>query len=177
MSLQLRYYGDPILRKRASEVTEITPEIRQLCLDMMKAMVDFNGIGLAAPQIGVLLRILVSNVEMEREDGELVIGAPKVYINPVLSNVSEAVVDRSEGCLSIPKLYAGVVRPYSITVNALDIDGKPFEKECTGYLARNIMHEVDHLNGVLFIDRIKGKKRKELESNLRRIKKQYFSKK
>jgi peptide deformylase len=175
MILQLKYYGDPILRKKAQEVKEITPEIQQLARDMIETMEATDGIGLAATQVGHLLRIYVSNVDYEREDGEVIIGEPRVYINPVLSSPSEALVERSEGCLSIPKLYAAVVRPLSIVVDALDINGVPFRRECYGYLARNMMHENDHLNGVLFIDRIQGKARQELDAPLRAIKKKYAS--
>lgn len=171
---KLRYYGDPILRKKTKEVAEVNEEIRTLARDMIETMLHYNGIGLAAPQIGFLFRIYVSNVEFEDEKGEVHIGEPRVYINPVFSNPSEAMVERSEGCLSIPKLYVPVARPLSIDVEALDIDGKPFKRECYGYLARNMMHENDHLNGVLFIDRVKGKRRTLLEPDLRRIKQQYY---
>ena len=100
---------------------------------------------------------------------------PKIYINPSLTNPSDALVERSEGCLSIPKLYAAVARPLSIDLEALDINGTRFQEQCYGYQARNRMHENDHLNGVLFIDRIKGKRRTELEPSLRRIKQQYYA--
>ncbi|MCC5831990.1 MAG: peptide deformylase [Chlamydiales bacterium] len=176
MILQLRYYGDPVLRKKAQPVEEITDEIRQLCRDMIETMLAVNGIGLAAPQVGHLLRIFVSNVAYEDQEGEVHLGDPVVYINPVISEPSDMLVERSEGCLSIPKLYAAVARPLKITVEALDIEGNPFKKECYGYLARNIMHENDHLNGVLFIDRIKGKRRTLLEPELRRIKQHYDKK-
>lgn len=174
MILDLCYYGDPILRQKAEDVKEITEEIRQFCRDMIETMLHYNGIGLAATQVGSLLRIFVSNVEREDENGEVHLSEPRVYINPVLINPSDVLVERSEGCLSIPKLYASVARPLSIDVEALDIDGKPFKRECYGYLARNMMHENDHLNGVLFIDRIKGKKRTILEPELKRIKQQYY---
>lgn len=176
MKLPLRYYGDPILRQKAQPVEAITEEIRQLCLDMIETMLAYNGIGLAAPQVGHLVRIFVSNVAYEDEEGEVHLGDPVVYINPVLVEPSDSLVERSEGCLSIPKLYAAVARPLKITVEAMDIEGKSFTKECYGYHARNIMHENDHLNGVLFIDRIKGKRRTLLEPELRRIKLQYYNK-
>lgn len=175
MKLPLRYYGDPILRQKAQPVEAITEEIRQLCLDMIETMLAYNGIGLAAPQVGHLVRIFVSNVAYEDGEGEVHLGDPVVYINPVLVEPSDSLVERSEGCLSIPKLYAAVARPLKITVEAMDIEGKSFTKECYGYHARNIMHENDHLNGVLFIDRIKGKRRTLLEPELRRIKLQYYN--
>lgn len=176
MKLDLRYYGDPILRQKAEPVNEITDEIRQFAHDMVETMLAYNGIGLAATQVGRLLRIFVSNVEYEDEEGEVHLCEPIVYINPVLSNPSETLVERSEGCLSIPKLYAPVARPLTVEVEAMDVEGKLFKKECYGYLARNVMHENDHLNGVLYIDRIKGKRRTSLEADLRRIKHQYSKK-
>ena len=176
MKLPLHYYGDPALRQKAEPVKEITEEIRTLCRDMVETMLAYNGIGLAATQVGQMVRIFVSNVAFEDKEGEVQLGDPIVYINPVLSEPSDTLVERSEGCLSIPKLYAAVARPLKITVEALDIEGNPFKKECYGYHARNIMHENDHLNGVLFIDRIKGKRRTLLEPELRRIKQQYYKK-
>ncbi len=176
MTLKLRYYGDPILRGSAKPVEEITDEIRTICYNMVETMKHYDGIGLAAPQVGYLLRIFVSNVESEDENGELHLGEPKIYINPIITVPSDALVERSEGCLSIPKLYLPIVRPLSIHLEATDIEGNQFHEECYGYQARNRMHENDHLNGVLFIDRIKGKRRTEIEPALRRIKQQYYGK-
>lgn len=173
MILKLRYYGDPILRQMAQPVDEITDEIREICHDMIETMLHHEGIGLAAPQVGHLLRIFVSNLSHEEENGELHLMEPKVYINPIISTPSETIAERSEGCLSIPKLYAAVARPLSIHLEATDLQGNRFHEECYGYQARNRMHENDHLNGVLYIDRIKGKKRTLLEPELRRIKLQY----
>jgi len=177
MILQMRYFGDPILRKTALSVGEITDEIRAICHNMIETMLHYDGIGLAAPQVGYLLRIFVSNVAYEDEKGEIHLGEPKVYINPHLTHPSEALVERSEGCLSIPKLYAAVARPLSIELEATDLNGVLFQEQCYGYTARNRMHENDHLNGVLFIDRIKGKRRTALEPSLLRIKQQYYGRK
>lgn len=176
MILKLRYYGDPILRQTAKPVEAITDEVREICSNMLETMKHYDGIGLAAPQVGYLLRIFVSNVAYEDEKGELHLGEPKIYINPILTHPSEALVERSEGCLSIPKLYLAIARPLSIHLEATDIEGNPFHEECYGYQARNRMHENDHLNGVLFVDRIKGKRRTEIEPALRRIKQQYYGK-
>ncbi len=176
MKLPLRYYGDPVLRQKAEPIEEITDEIRQLAHDMIETMLALNGIGLAAPQVGRMVRLYVSNVDYEDEDGELHLCEPLVYINPVLSNPSDFLDERSEGCLSIPQLHAPVVRPHSIEVEAQDLEGNVFKRVCEGYLARNMMHENDHLNGVLFVDRIKGKRRTQLEPELRRIKQYYFKK-
>jgi peptide deformylase len=173
----MRYYGDPILRQAAKPVEEITDEIRAICHNMVETMLHCEGIGLAAPQVGYLLRIFVSNVAYEDEKGEVHLGEPKIYINPALTNPSETLAERSEGCLSIPKLYAPVARPLTIDLEATDLEGNQFHEQCYGYQARNRMHENDHLNGVLFIDRIKGKRRTELEPALRRIKQQFAKKK
>jgi peptide deformylase len=174
MILQMRYYGDPILRKTAKPILEITDEIKEICYRMIETMLHYDGVGLAAPQVGYLLRIFVSNMVHEDEKGEVHLGQPKIYINPTLSNPSDVLVERSEGCLSIPKLYAAVARPLSIDLEAQDIDGNLFQESCYGYPARNRMHENDHLNGVLYIDRIKGKRRTALEPALRRIKQAYY---
>ncbi|NGX62226.1 MAG: Peptide deformylase [Chlamydiae bacterium] len=176
MILEMCYYGDPVLRKKAEPVEEITDEIRQFCADMIETMQHHSGIGLAAPQVGRLLRIFVTNFSHEDEAGEFHLSEPKVFINPVLKNPSDALVERSEGCLSIPKLYDSVVRPLSIDVEAMDLEGNLFQESCYGYQARTRMHENDHLNGVLFVDRIKGKRRTQLEPALRRIKQQYAHK-
>ena len=176
MILQLKYYGDPVLRKVAKPVEEITDEILEICQNMTETMLHYEGIGLAAPQVGYLYRIFVSNLDYEDENGELHLCEPKVYINPVLTNPSESLVERNEGCLSIPKLHVPLVRPLSIHLEATDIHGNPFQEECYGYQARNRMHENDHLNGVLTIDRIKGKRRTLIEPDLRRIKLQYYGK-
>lgn len=173
MKLNLRYYGDPILRKKAKPVEKITEEIKQLCRDMIETMVVLNGWGLAAPQVGHLLRIFISPITHENEKGEVQTGEPKVFINPMISDPNEVYVERSEGCLSVPKLFLPIPRPLTIKLEALDIDGNSFSEECYGYVARNRMHENDHLNGVLFFDRIKGRKRTEIEPILRRIKQEY----
>lgn len=174
MKRDLRYYGDPILREKAKPIETITDEIRELARDLIDTMLAVNGIGLAAPQVGVLLRMFVSNVEFEDEQGEVHTGQPRVYINPVMKNPGTAIVERSEGCLSVPKLYLPVPRPLTITIEATDLEGQLFKRDCYGYLARNMMHENDHLNGVLFFDWIKGKRRNQIEPQLRLIKQKYY---
>ncbi len=175
MELRLRYYGDPILRKRAKEVEEITPEVRALGEAMLKNTREKdNWVGIAAPQIGELLRIFVIKPYLPGKDGELYLGDVQIYINPKLSNPSEETCIDSEGCLSIPKLYAAVERPIGVTVEAMDLDGNFFTQELEGYVARQIMHENDHLNGVLFPDRLPPRVRKEVEDRLRQIKKEFY---
>jgi peptide deformylase len=147
MKLPLRYYGDPILRQKAEPIEKITDEIKQLAHDMIETMIASNGIGLAANQVGHLVRMFVSILEKEDEKGNLHYGPPRVYINPILSNPSSTLVEMSEGCLSLPKLYIAVARPLTIHIEALDLEGNPFFEDCHGYVARNRMHENDHLNG------------------------------
>ncbi len=174
--LTLRYYGDPILREKAKPIEEITDEIRALAKAMIEIMIQKNGIGLAAPQVGVSLRMFVSNVLHEDRAGEVHTGPPRVFINPILSNPSSASVERSEGCLSIPKLYAPVLRPFSITIEASDLEGRRFTEHPEAYVARCMMHETDHLDGILFTDHVKGRRRSEMEAYLRTIKMRFQKK-
>lgn len=174
MILPLRYYGDPILRETAREVVDITPEVKQFVADLISTLDSTNnGVGLAANQVGCLLRIFVIRPEIEGEDEEFVLGPPEVYINPVLSAPSDEMELMLEGCLSLPALHAEVYRPISITVTAQDINGNQFTEEVTGFKAREIMHENDHLNGRLFIDRLEKKERKFIEKKLQEIKKKF----
>jgi len=173
MILSLVYYGNPSLRSRSAEVKEITDEIKQLCRDMIETMDANNGIGLAAIQVGKLHRIFILRPVLESEDGETTLGEAEIYINPKLSNPSKQTNILPEGCLSIPGLHTEVERPLSIHIEALDLEGNKISKEVTGFKAREIMHENDHLNGVLFIDRLPAKKRKEIEPGLKEIKKKY----
>jgi len=160
MLLQIRYYGDKILRVKCKPVEKITDEIRTLAANMIETMDAAKGAGLAAPQVGLDLRIFV-------------LRNPIVYINPILSNLSHEKETDTEGCLSIPGLRAEVDRPLKIRVEAMGIDGVPFAEEVEGYNARVRMHENDHLNGVLYIDRLKLRARKKLEPALKEIQKKY----
>ncbi len=171
--LSVRYYGDPILRKKAVLISDITPMIEELAGDMIETMYAYNGIGIAGPQVGHLLRIFVSIVDFEDEAGELHLCDPLIYINPKLLNPSDVMVERSEGCLSIPGVFVPAVRPATVEIEAMDLKGKLFKKKCARLLATHVMHENDHLNGVLNIDRVPSGERKKLEPTLRQIKKKY----
>ena len=175
MILPLIYYGNPILRERSQEVKEITEEIKKLISDMVETMDANNGCGLAAIQIGKPYRLFILRPVIEDENGEAILGDVEVYLNPKITNTSEKSEILSEGCLSIPKLHAEVERPYSLHIEALNINGKSFSQDVEGFIAREIMHENDHLNGVLYIDRIPSQKRKEMEPLLRDIKDQFDS--
>ena len=171
--LPLAYYGDGVLRKKTQQVSEITPEICQLVEDMVETMRSHDGIGIAAPQVHHSHAIFVTEVPIEDSDDEnsWTPGPLLVFINPKIVGYSEQLWIRGEGCLSIPGVYGEVVRPVTITVQAMDLEGHSFEMECSWLQARAILHENDHLNGVLFIDRIQGKARQELDGELTQLKK------
>ena len=147
--LDIRVLGDPILRQATTPVTEITDEIQRLIDDMFQTMHHARGIGLAAPQVGRTERIAVVDVDDQ----------PLVLINPQVVEPSSGKAKGEEGCLSIPDIYADVERPKSVTVRALDRHGKEFEVEATDLLARCLQHEIDHLDGKLFLDYLSVLKR------------------
>jgi peptide deformylase len=181
MILPLVYYGDPILRKKAQPITEITDEIRQLVSDMIDTMRAKDGIGLAAPQIGKSIALCVTEVPIEVPQGNgksnWLPGKVRVFINPKIVGHSEEQWLRGEGCLSIPGIFGEVSRPILVVVEAMDLEGKIFQEELTWLEGRAIMHENDHLNGVLFFDRIHGRERKEIDVELQKFKKLFPSKK
>jgi peptide deformylase len=142
--LSMRRYGDPILRQLAAPVAAVTPEIKTLIADMAETMWHQVGIGLAAPQIGVSLRIFVM------DDGKR--GA-RAIVNPVVTERG-GVVKEEEGCLSLPGIFAEVERSKSLHIEGLDGEGEPISFEAQGLQAKIIQHELDHLDGVLFIDRL-----------------------
>lgn len=163
--LQLRYYGDPVLRKKAEPVAEITDAELQLAEKMLITMyATGNGIGLAATQVGVLKRFLIVDIsEVADEEYE-----PVMLFNPeILSAEGEAVAE--EGCLSIPNVTADVKRPEKVVIEGINVESEQVRIEADGLLARALQHEIDHLNGVLFIDRLSGLKRQLLAGKLRQI--------
>lgn len=169
MKLPISYYGDSILRQKTKLVTEINDEIRTLIDDMTDTMVAVHGIGLAAPQVNQSIAIcLVHPPQPSEEEPRPPI---QIFINPKLSNPSGEMYVLSEACLSIPGLHGDVVRPGSITVTYMNIEGQEVTEVVSGWVARILMHENDHLNGVLFIDRMDPKPRKELEPHLVQLKK------
>lgn len=173
MILSLRYYGDPVLRAKAKAIEEITPEIVQLANDMVETMINHNGVGLAGPQVGKLLRIYIFRDEWLNPDGQYEMGPPQVAINPILSSPSKETGTMLEGCLSVPNVHVKVDRPQKIHIRYQDLKGEFIEKDLEGFLARVNMHENDHLNGVLHIDRASSKDRKGVEAALQKIKQKY----
>jgi peptide deformylase len=162
-SFSLRYYGDPVLRRKADPVPTVTPEIREVITGLFDTMYRERGIGLAAPQIGISQRIFVVDVE---EGGQR---ARFALVNPRISRANGSAVGE-EGCLSIPGIHADVKRHAQVTFEALDENGAPVRVEAEGLLARALQHELDHLDGVLFIDRLSAIRRKLLEPKLARMK-------
>jgi peptide deformylase len=156
--LEVRLYGDPMLRRKAAHVREVTPEVRRMISDMVETMYNQAGIGLAAPQVGIPYRLLVM------DDGK---GGARALINPIITSRSGSVVDE-EGCLSLPGIFADVERSKSITVQATDEDGRPFDLEASGMQARVIQHEMDHLEGVLFIDLLSPVARDRIKTRIQK---------
>lgn len=158
--LKIKEYGEPILREKALPVKEITPEILNLVKDMAETMYTDSGVGLAAPQVGVSKRIILVD---EEEDGLIVL------INPVIIK-SEGEVVAEEGCLSVPDIYSQVKRSSKVTVKALNENGDPIEITKEGLTARALQHEIDHIDGILFIDRIGRMERQILVNKLKKKK-------
>jgi len=160
----IRIYGDPVLRRKALRVREITPEIRELVADMMETMHEAPGVGLAAPQVGVSLRIIVVDPTFGEGNGQ-----GFAAIDPVLSNFGETMVTVEERCLSIPDIWADVTRPATVSMDYLTIEGEAAHVDAEEMLARVIQHEYDHLEGILFIDRISPVRRRLLSKPLKAL--------
>jgi len=159
----VRLYGDPVLRQKARVVAEVDDTMRELVADMRDTMRAYHGVGLAGNQVGVLQRVLIVDVPVEDETR-----VQHVLINPVLDQRSGS-QDGEEGCLSIPGIYEEVRRARRLRARALDEWGKPVEFMAEGYLARALQHEVDHLDGVLFVDRLSPLKRAFLRGRLEEL--------
>ncbi len=157
---------DPILRETSTPVETFDAELKTLIADMFDTMYNAPGIGLAAVQVGVAKRLLVIDLqEGEDEEGKPV-KDPRVFVNPEVLEESDTLVPYKEGCLSIPDQYADVLRPDRIRARWQDADGQSHEGEITGLLAVCLQHEIDHLNGVLFIDHLSRLKREMLLKKL-----------
>jgi len=165
MVLPVVMYGDPVLRRKGARIESITPEIRQLVADMLDTMEDYHGVGLAAQQVGHALQLTVIDVsevtdrpswmEVEGTRVELEQFMPLVLINPTVTPTPDAQPETGpEGCLSFPEVYADITRPGTVEVRATNAEGETMAFRCRGLLARAVQHEVDHLNGILFIDRM-----------------------
>ena len=159
--MEIVKYGHPSLRWKAKELTELTPDFKATVRAMFDLMYEARGIGLAATQVGLPYRFFVVNTTADPKETE----EELVFINPEIIR-KKGNVEGEEGCLSLPELYGEVARAEEIVLEAYDIDGQGFEMECSEILARVIQHENDHLDGVLFIDRMKPDEVVELQANL-----------
>jgi peptide deformylase len=155
--LNLHLLGSPVLRQHSVEVKTVDDEVRRLIEDMFETMDAAKGLGLAANQVGIARRVAVVDVEEDRF----------VMVNPRIVE-ADGRVSAEEGCLSIPDIYADVTRPDRVIVEALDADGNSYRKEATGLKARAIQHEIDHLDGILFLDHLSLIKRQMLLAKWRR---------
>ncbi|HYE33396.1 MAG TPA: peptide deformylase [Methylomirabilota bacterium] len=175
MVLEVVKYGDPVLREKGARVEKITPEIRQFIRDMYDTMYDAKGVGLAAQQVGRALQITVldvreatdrpSTLEINGKAVDVAAHMPMALVNPVIRAQGEA-AKGPEGCLSFPEMYAEITRPEFVEVEALDGEGRAVKFRAGGLLSRAVQHEVDHLNGILFIDRMTSDTRQELKPDL-----------
>jgi peptide deformylase len=175
MILKVVKYGSPVLRKKGALIESITPEIKKLIADMFETMHAHKGVGLAAQQIGQALQLTVidvrgvtdrpSSLELKGESVEVADHMPLVLVNAELTLVGEPVAG-PEGCLSFPEVFAEITRPQFVDVKALNEKGKPIEFRAGGLLGRAIQHEWDHLQGILFIDRMNKKTKEELKPDL-----------
>jgi peptide deformylase len=175
MSLSICTYGNPILRKKAVEVTEITGEIHELAKEMLETMYEERGVGLAAEQVGRTERMFVIDIPPEsdvddvgqRENPD--IAMPLVLINPTITGHTEDVQMGPEGCLSFPDIFANVERWYEIDAEYMDLEGHIQKIHTKGLLARAIQHELDHLDGILLVDRMSHVKKVAIGGKLKRL--------
>jgi peptide deformylase len=158
--MEILVLGNELLRGKAEPVKHIDDAIRAAAGEMIEALHAGKGVGLAGPQVGLMKRIFVIHVEGD---------VPRVFINPSITATSTELVKYEEGCLSIPGLWADVVRPRSVQIQAWNEAGRPFTMEVDGILARVILHEYDHLEGVLFIDRIPVHKRERILAKMKKV--------
>ena len=156
-------YPNPLLKRKAEPVGEITPELRTLAADMVDTMYENDGIGLAAPQIGEMIRMITVDITGPEKRENL-----RVLVNPELEMIGDEEVESEEGCLSVEDYRAPVARAEQVKVRATDLDGKPVEFEADGLLAVCLQHECDHLDGKLFIDRISRLKRNLYDAKVKK---------
>ncbi|MCP3965170.1 MAG: peptide deformylase [Lentisphaerae bacterium] len=169
-------YGAEVLKKPASFIDDIDDDVRQIAVDMLQTMKVFSGVGLAGPQVGISKRIVALDIPAEYASkattpGEVMLlpRMPMVVINPEIIGYSDEKSTAEEGCLSVPELFAPVERPMFVQFRALTIDGELIECECGGLLARCLQHELDHLDGTLYVDRLTPEEYSVIEPKLKRL--------
>ena len=163
---------DPLLREISTPVDKVDDELRALIADMFETMYDAPGIGLAAVQVGVPKRLLVMDLGEPEEEGGKPVKEPRVFINPEILSHSDDEVPYTEGCLSVPDQYAEVLRPDRIRAKWLDENGDAHEEDLEGLLAICLQHEMDHLEGILFIDHLSRLKRDMVLKKLAKMRKE-----
>jgi len=178
MVLTVVKYGTPVLRQKGARIEAVTPAIRKLIADMLDTMYSHKGIGLAAQQVGVPLQLAVidvrgatdrpSSLELNGQPADVAKAMPLVLLNPRVTPVGQPVAG-PEGCLSFPEVFIEITRPELVDVAALDAEGEPIAFRCGGLLARAIQHEIDHLHGILFIDRMSREAKEEIRSQLQAL--------
>jgi peptide deformylase len=175
VKLRITKYGEPVLRRKGARIEQITPEIKQLIADMLETMYDAHGVGLAAQQIGKELQLCVIDVtgvkdrpsmmKVDGKDVEPEQHMPLVLINPVIKAHGDPVTG-PEGCLSFPEVYGDIARPAEVEVTATNAEGKSYSFHAGGLLAKAVQHEFDHLQGILFIDRMSSVTKAELRPEI-----------
>ena len=175
MILPIVKFGDPILRTRGKAIEKITLEIKRLVDDMFETMYDAAGVGLAAQQVGHALQLTIidvravkdrpSTMEIDGKDVDVAKHMPLVLVNPKITPFGNS-VKGPEGCLSFPEVYTDITRPESVEVEATSAEGKPIRFKAGGLLSRAVQHEVDHLNAILFIDRMTSEAKAEVKDEL-----------
>jgi peptide deformylase len=176
---EIRHYGDPVLREEATPVDKVDDEIRQLAKDMIETMHhESSGVGLAAQQVGRTVAVCVIDVHPEYDQDEAGVRhnpdveMPLVLINPEITDSSKETDVYDEGCLSFPDIHAPITRPVEVTVTYLDAQGRPQTRRLKKFIARVVQHEMDHLKGVLLVDRMSYLKKVSLSGQLKRLKKE-----
>jgi peptide deformylase len=178
MSLSICTYGNPVLRKKAEKVNKVDAEIHELAQEMLETMYNERGVGLAAEQVGRTVRIFVVDIPADSDvgdDGQREnpdIAMPLVFINPKITGHTDDVQVGQEGCLSFPEIFANVERWYEVDAEYIDLQGHSQSIHAKGLLARAIQHELDHLDGILLVDRMSHVKKVALGGKLKRLVKQ-----
>ena len=172
MILEIKKYPNQVLRKKCEEVREITPEIKELALNMEESMVKDKGIGLAAPQVGVSKKIIIVHLVEERSPEEKNRKVPQAFINPKIIKKSRETAVEEEGCLSFPDLFLKIKRAEEVEVETLNLNGEKIKIEAKGLPAQILQHEIDHLDGILFIDKIGFWQKLKLKRQLQKSKPQ-----
>lgn len=176
MILPIYTYGQPVLRKEAEDIDESYPDLPQLIQNMYETLDRSEGIGLAAPQVGLSIRLVIINLDVISEDMPEYKGYIRTFINPYIEEVDDTETDTmEEGCLSLPGIHESVKRPTKIRVSYLDDKFQPHDEWVDGYLARVMQHEFDHLDGMVFTDHLTGLRKQLTRAKLQAVAKGKFS--